>query len=101
MAITVALQNIHGKKINEVVPATGLLNHLLPLEDPGFPLLCNVDPYGNTIFNGLQMRPLLEELDRLAGNSMRDEEKKVLEEIRELAIQCRDHSHTYLRFIGD
>lgn len=101
MAITVALQNIHGKKVKEVVPTMGLLNRLLPLEDPAFPLLCNIDPYGSTIFNGLQMRPLLQELDRLASLSESDEEKEVLREIRDLAIQCRDHPHLYVRFIGD
>lgn len=29
-------------------------------------MLRYIDPYGNTIFNGQQMYPLLEELDRLA-----------------------------------
>ena len=60
MPISVALQNINGKKFKQVVPPMGLLNRLLPIEDSRFPLLRYVDPYGNTIFNGLQMHPLLE-----------------------------------------
>jgi hypothetical protein len=101
MPISVALQNIHGKKFKEVVPTTVVLNRLLPFENPRFPLLCYVDPYGNTIFNGLQMRPLLEELDRLADECESDEEKEVLTQIRGLAVECRDHTHLYIRFIGD
>jgi len=101
MPISVALQNINGKKFKEVFPAKVLLNRLLPLEDPRFPLLGCVDPYGNTIFNGLQMRPLLEELDRLAAGCKSDVAKEALLQIRELAVQCRDHPHLYVRFIGD
>lgn len=79
----------------------GLLNRLLPLENPEFPLLRYIDPYGSTIFNGPQMYPLLEELDRLAKGISSEGGRELFERLRELAIHCRDHPQTYLRFIGD
>ena len=101
MPISVVLQDIHGKRIQELEPPGGLLDRLLPIEDHRFPMLRYVDPYGNTIFNGGQMCPVLEELDRVAARVSGKAEKEILATLRELAIYCRDHPHTYLRFIGD
>ncbi len=64
-------------------------------------MLRYVDLYGNTIFNGGQMSAVLEELDRIAQSVSGKEEKEILARLNELAIYCRDHPHTYLRFIGD
>lgn len=100
LPLKVAVQNINGKKYKEVAPENALLNRLLPIEDTRFPMLRWIDPYSNTIFNGIQMYPLLEELDRLAGE-ISSEGKQLIEQIRELAVYCRDHPQTYLRFIGD
>jgi len=101
MPISVVLQDIHGKKIKEFAPTGGLLDRLLPIEDRRFPMLRYVDPYGNTIFNGGQMYPVLEELDRVGAEVSGKDEKEILARLRELAIYCRDHPHIYLRFIGD
>lgn len=95
------LQDIHGKKIKEFAPRGGLLDRLLPIEDHRFPVLRYIDPYGNTIFNGGQMYPVLQELDHLVTEVSGKNEKEILAGLRELAIYCRDHPHTYLRFIGD
>jgi hypothetical protein len=78
-----------------------MLNRILPIDDPRFPMLRYVDPDGNTIFNGWQMYPLLEELDRLAAEVSNEEGKALIAQIRDLAIHCRDHPHEFLRFIGD
>jgi hypothetical protein len=101
MGITVVLQTIDGKKLGSVTNTTGVLDRVLPIGDARFPMLRYVDPYGNTIFNGQQMYPLLEELDRLAGEYSSVEENDLLAQVRELAVHCRDHPHKFLRFIGD
>ena len=64
-------------------------------------MLRYVDPYGNTIFNGGQIYPVLQELDRVGTEVSGKDEKEILAGLGELAIYCRDHPHTYLRFIGD
>jgi hypothetical protein len=58
MPIFVVLQTIEGKRLDEASPASSVLNRLLPFGDVSFPLLGFIDPYGNTIFNGTQMRAL-------------------------------------------
>jgi hypothetical protein len=99
--LKVAFQDIHGKKYKEVVPEKALLDLILPFGDARFPLLGWVDPYSNTIFNSNQMWPLLKELDQLARTVSTEEGKKLLVQICEIAIGCRDAPQTYLRFIGD
>jgi hypothetical protein len=99
--IKVALQTIHGKEIGEVLGDRAMLNRILPIGDPRFPMLRYVDPDSNTIFNSLQMYPVLEELDRLVAGTSDEEEKDLLGQVRKLAIHCRDHPQEYLRFIGD
>jgi len=101
VGISVALQTIDGKKLGSVTKTWGILDRVLPIGDPRFPMLRYVDPDGNTIFNGQQMYPLLEELDRLAQEFSSVEENDLLAQVRELAVHCRDHPHTFLRFIGD
>ncbi len=101
MGIKVALQTIHGKDLGLVSKTWGMLDRVLPIGNPRFPMLRYIDPYGNTIFNGDQMYPLLEELDRLAAEVSNEDGKALLAQIRELAIHCRDHPHEFLRFIGD
>jgi len=101
MGIGVVLQTIDGKRIGSVTKTFGVLDRVLPIGDTRFSMLRYIDPYGNTIFNGDQMYPLLEELDRLAHEVSSEEGKGLLAQIRELAIHCRDHPHEFLRFIGD
>jgi hypothetical protein len=100
-AISVTLQTIDGKKLRSVTRTSGILDRVLPIGDPRFPVLRYIDPYGNTIFNGEQMYPLVEELDRLAEEFSTVEENDLLSQVRELAVYCRDHPHIFLRFIGD
>ncbi len=101
MGIKVVLQTIRGKELGSVTRTLGILDRVLPIGDPRFPTLRYIDPDGNTIFNGQQMYPLLEELDRLAEEFSSVEENDLLAQVRELAVHCRDHPHEFLRFIGD
>jgi hypothetical protein len=101
VGIKVALQTIHGKELGLVTKTRGVLDRVLPIGDARFPMLRYIDPDGNTIFNGQQMYPLLEELDRLVEEVSSEEGKDLLAQIRTLAIHCRDHPHEFLRFIGD
>jgi hypothetical protein len=100
MPIKAILQNIDGtNRIGSVVDPYGGLNRCLPLGDQSFPLLQFVDPYGNAVFNHLQMPQLLEELQLLRSRCPDQELQSLLEKIRDLAEQCTHH--LYLRFVGD
>jgi hypothetical protein len=104
MPLTVALQNIYNKKLEEIVPSTReveVFENWLPLGNPTYPMLQYIDEYGNTIFNGLQMRGFLVEWARLIATLNDPNQSKVALEIRRLAEKCRTQPHTFLRFIGD
>jgi len=60
-------------------------------------MLKYLDPYGDTVFNHLQMNDLILDLQHL---------KKVinapiLDDVRVLAERCKTAPHTYLSFYGD
>ncbi len=60
-------------------------------------LLKYIDPYGDTIFNNLQIDDLVTDLELLKeidGNEL-------IDEIILLAQECKSEIHTYLTFYGD
>lgn len=108
MPIEVVLQDEFGQpegpfEVGDVmVDGKLLLPQLLPeLEDESYCCLRFVDFWGDTTFNGLQMRALIPELDRLIAATSLPEAHQLLQNIRELAERCRDEIHLYPRFIGD
>ena len=64
-------------------------------------MLQYIDEYGNTIFNGLQMRGFIIEWDRLTETLTDPKQRKIALDIRRLAEECKRNPQTYLRFIGD
>ncbi|SRR5258708_1049795 len=102
MPIKVVLQNIDGtRRLNTVVDGEGGLNKCLPIDDPSFPLLQYVNPYGDAVFNPKQMQQLLEELQLLVNQSSEEYSKRLLERVQVLARECQGANHLYLRFVGD
>jgi|ERR1700719_3050552 ubiquinone biosynthesis protein UbiJ len=103
MPIKVALQTIDNKKLEQIVPNAleTTINDFLPFGDPAYPMLQYIDEYGDTIFNGLQMRGFFDEWDRLSHTLADLNQRKVALEIRGLAEKCQKNPHTFLRFIGD
>jgi hypothetical protein len=102
MPIAVYLEDIHGTNRRGIVAdGYGGLNRRLPIGDESFPLLRYIDPYGNAVFNHLQMPQLLQEINLLIHRYSDQESKGLLESVRELAEKCGSASHLYLRFRGD
>jgi hypothetical protein len=101
MSISVYLQTIHEKKLDQVNDMDYCLAEVWPTADPKFPLLQYIDPYGNAIFNGLQMSQLKKEIASLKEVAITDEQVDLLNKISDLAERCRQQTHTFLRFRGD
>jgi hypothetical protein len=110
MPIKAILQSTDGTlRVGSVVDATGGLNRCLPFGSPdreqntfeAFPLLQHVDAYCHVVFKQSQMPQLLEELDLLMSGVSNQESQTLLEQLRKLAIQCRDSKELCLRFVGD
>src|SRR5438874_2129635 len=70
--------------------------------DGGFTYLKDLDEYGTTIFNRLQLEQVLLELQRLRAAVETESEEHVLERVIELAERCRaGQPHCVLAFLGD
>jgi hypothetical protein len=101
MGIKVILQTAAGKKVGEVLDPDYSLAEVWPVGNRSFSLLQYIDPYGNAIFNGLQMPEVQKELDALMTRASNDEQRETLLRIRHLAELCHERPHMLLRFRGD
>lgn len=81
--------------------AAGDFERLIPYEDRSFRLLCYVNPYGDTVFNTVQMEDLLGDLERLAALNPKPIEKRGLDRLRVISERCRSEPHEYVWFVGD
>jgi hypothetical protein len=98
MGLTIELQDENGNVLERIIDSN-LLSGLLPREDHS--LLSGIDPYGDTVFNRLQMEDFLIELSRLDNEKLTSAEKVHLSAIEQFALKCRNGIHLYLKFVGD
>jgi len=102
MGIDVSLQAGDGYQVDFIGDLQGRLYTLLPEEeDPAYPMLTSIDPYGDTVFNSIQMRRFLAEWDYAEARAETESEKALVEAVRRMATRCRDGAPLYLKFIGD
>ncbi len=103
MGLEIQLQDEWGGRIEGISDPKNLLANLLPPDEKSdaYPMLTGIDPYGDTVFNPLQISRFLSEWADVASNARTEEERKLLSEIERLARRCSDEVHTYLKFIGD
>lgn len=104
--MTVLMVRLRGEDPQDVLAITGdasgaLSRMLVKLDRATNHCLSYVDPWGLTIFNHLQMDVVISELERLMREPDAAPLVKVLMEIVELAVRCREEVHLYLEFEGD
>jgi hypothetical protein len=78
--------------VEAILPKTG---------DPAYPLLGNLDPYDDTIFNGWQTMNLIRELKALDTDPENAERRETIRRLIDLCSLCEPASHRSIRFIGD
>ena len=101
MGITVVLEDDRGNIIDRVEDPPNLLHRLLPNpQDVSFHMLRFIDPYGDTVFNRLQMETFIEEWDKITRAGT-EEERSFFSRVRDLATEAQKRIHTYLKFYGD
>jgi|SRR5690606_18031799 len=100
--MNIVLEGEDAAPIQQVDDPKGLLYKVLPpYEDTTFFSLRFIDPYGDTIFNRLQMEPLLEEWQRVQADVVDPDAQRLMREVERLARRCQDEVHLYLRFQGE
>jgi hypothetical protein len=101
LGIDVFLRTIDGKKKELIPDPDGLLTKAWPINDPGFPLLQYIDPYGDTIFGGTQMPQIEKELKVLLERTSDDRLRDLMRRVLDFAVRAGQHPHMYLWFSGD
>jgi hypothetical protein len=88
-------------KFESIEDPTNILHRLLERCSEDHSHLGEIDWYGDTTFNRLQIPRFLTEWETLAQYSKSAEEAKVVAEVRRLAECCASGVHLYLKFVGD
>lgn len=102
MPLSVVLQElIERDDLDQAFPTKTLLEHLLPFGDASFPMLGFIDPYGDTLFSGVQMKLFIPEWDRVLQNVTDKDDVEFLLKVRQMAKRCMTEPHIFLRFVGD
>jgi hypothetical protein len=102
MGLNVILENEDGTSIESAYDErSSLLNLLRFVRAHEHMLLAFVDPYGDTVFNRLQMRQFLTEWGVVSEHAFTPEDKVLVAEVRVLAERCQAGVHLYIRFVGD
>ena len=102
MGLSIKLETEDGEPLEFVIDPRNLLHKLLPdADDTSSVCLRFIDWYGDTTFNYLQMEAFIVEWDGLYRSDLSSEETELLDNVRELAVRCREGRHAYLKFYGD
>jgi hypothetical protein len=101
MGLAVALENERGEQLDSVTDPKNHLHRLLGPHQGDGSLLGQIDWYGDTTFNRVQMPLFLSAWRELAQRAESPEETQLVDDIRALAERCEDGVHLYLKFIGD
>lgn len=102
MGLVIEVRDGAGRVVGET--GESLPNKLFPIpssNDASFPLLRGLDPYIDTTFSSVQMRWLVPELEALRETVGGDGEKRLIDEVLDLAHVCAKSPHHVLVFVSD
>ena len=102
MGIDVRVESESGEVQDEVLDDNNLTEKLLPdREDGTSPCLRFVDPFGDTLFNQIQIPLVVKELEARLRASTKIEVKSHCEAILKVVSATVGEEHTYVRFSGE
>ena len=101
MGFDINLESERGEILATVSDPQNLLHRLLERAITDEPLLAEIDWYGDTVFNRVQMARFLSQWQIVVSKSKTPEELRIAEEVKALAMRCEESVHLYLKFVGD
>lgn len=102
MGISIRLESGQGKVIDEIHDPNDLTTELLAdYSDDSSPCLRWIDPYGDTLFNQLQIPFLIQELELTIALVKSQPVKAHGQAIIELIKKAIESNQLYIRFYGD
>ncbi|MFE4701197.1 hypothetical protein ACFRIC_29475 [Streptomyces sp. NPDC056738] len=91
------VRNAKGEVLGQAPVSPHFNPVLLGVDAQSLPMLASIDPYGDTVFNYLQVRRLLVELEQYPL----EDSEEFLQRLRELCALALGSPHRFLWFIGD
>jgi len=102
MGIDVRVETESGEVQDEVLDDQNLTERLLPdREDGTSPCLRFVDPFGDTLFNQIQIPFVVTELEKRLRGPAKPDAKSHCEAILKAVKASVGEAHTYVRFSGE
>ena len=102
MGIDVRVETESGEVQDEVLDDQNLTEKLLPdREDNASPCLRFVDPFGDTLFNQIQIPLVIKELEKRLRGPAKPDVKGHCEAILRTVKAAAGEEHTYVRFSGE
>jgi len=102
MGLNIVLENEQGQQIEKIIDSSNLLLAIIKNSKlPDSFCMRYIDPYGDTVFNKIQMDQFLIELSQLQKLSKNTKDHELLAKIRALALRCQQELHLYIKIYGD
>ena len=103
MAMSAQLVSERGEVVEEVFDEQGRLSALIESVPQYDSTHCiqYMNPYGDTIFNSMQLTRFLDEWKMVEAQAATQEEKDLVAAVQRLALLAEDENHMYIKFVGD
>lgn len=102
MGIDAYIESESGDQIKQCLDSENRLSELLPDPNDGSSYCLKfIDPYGDTVFNQVQIPILIRELTNAINHVKILEAKAFGEKLLQLVREAEGQVHTYVKFYGD
>jgi hypothetical protein len=99
---TIKLEDNLGNTLDVLYDSVFLVDDILvSISQKQRGLLQHIDPYGDTVFNGIQVEAMMPELDAAFLVPKSKEATEILEALKRMAIKCNEDVHQFIKFFGD
>ena len=101
MGMSIRLENRDGKAVEEIPDLESLLSRFFPSwDDLTYHFLRYIDPWGETVFNHLQMDELIFELRRIRQKADTEEQRAFVDAIEGMAGSLQRRRRAVLEIYG-
>ena len=102
MGINLQWEGEKGNVLERVIDERDLVEQIVAAGGGGASTCLRfIDPYGDTVFNSIQIPVFIAEVRAIPDASLSIEAKRHREKIIALAEKTQSRGHTYLKFYGD
>jgi hypothetical protein len=101
MGFNCFLEDEHGNALDRFFDPKSILPKIIPYSKEGYWLVKYIDPYGDTVFNQLQIPILIDELKAIKSATTAKEHLDFLQQLIDFIDKSQGKVHSYIKFYGD